>query len=272
MYLRVQWVIGVRTIINALNKHNSIGPGFDLLRVGLAIAILFIHCFPIATGQTDVLGLHTGAPATPILQPAAATLGFASWITETFFHKHNSDAHFANILVPMFFALSGFLVSGSAFRVRSVARFIALRGLRIIPALFVEVSLSALILGPLVTDYAWKRYFSDSRFFAYFGNILGRVRFELPGVFLSNPNKEVVNANLWTLPAEFYCYLVIGALLLSSALFSKKIFTLLFALASALWIFFDVRYRDLYASDIQRSTFLAVAFFLCGALIFRCLH
>ena len=56
------------------------------------------------------------------------------------------------IIVPAFFALSGFLVAGSAVRVRSVRTFIAFRALRILPALCVEITVSALILGPIVTS------------------------------------------------------------------------------------------------------------------------
>jgi hypothetical protein len=36
---------------NVLSKHNNIGPGFDLMRISLALAILYDHCFYIAVGS-----------------------------------------------------------------------------------------------------------------------------------------------------------------------------------------------------------------------------
>jgi peptidoglycan/LPS O-acetylase OafA/YrhL len=89
-------------------------------------------------------------------------------------------------MVPAFFALSGFLVTGSALRLRATAPFLTFRVLRILPALLVEVTLSALILGALFTTLPLKSYFSDPQFFRYFGNIVGLITFHLPGVFESN--------------------------------------------------------------------------------------
>ena len=54
-------------------------------------------------------------------------------------------------------------------------------------------------------------------FYRYFGNIFGFVTYELPGVFTDNPVPALVNGNLWTLPPEFYCYLVLSALMASGA-------------------------------------------------------
>jgi peptidoglycan/LPS O-acetylase OafA/YrhL len=64
----------------------------------------------------------------------------------------------------MFFALSGFLVTGSAIRTRSVRTFLTFRFLRIFPALATEVTLSAVILGPLLTTLPLKDYVSDHHF------------------------------------------------------------------------------------------------------------
>ena len=61
----------------------------------------------------------------------------------------------------MFFCLSGFLVAGSLERCRTPISFAGLRIFRIFPALVVEVLLSALILGPLLTHYSLKMYFMN---------------------------------------------------------------------------------------------------------------
>ncbi|USI74329.1 acyltransferase [Sphingomonas morindae] len=118
-------------------------------------------------------------------------------------------------LVGAFFALSGFLVTGSAIRTQSVVTFFTNRALRILPALSVEVTLSALILGPALTSFALGHYFSDPLFARYFWNIVGHVQFALPGVFGDNPWPVTVNLNLWTLPAELYSYLFMLLILAS---------------------------------------------------------
>jgi len=115
-------------------------------------------------------------------------------------------------LVPSFFALSGFLVMGSLQR-NDLLSFLALRGLRIFPALAVELVLSAFIIGGLLTTLPVTAYFTDTRFFDYFGNLIGIVRYELPGVFQTMPT-PAVNLQLWTIPYEFDCYIVLSCLAL----------------------------------------------------------
>jgi peptidoglycan/LPS O-acetylase OafA/YrhL len=92
--------------------------------------------------------------------------------------------------------------------------FLGLRAIRIFPALFVEVILSALILGPLVTTLPPQLYFSDPLFFNYLLNAIGDVHFLLPGVFADNPWPRVVNGQLWTIPYELYCYCAISIIAL----------------------------------------------------------
>ncbi|QHI96563.1 acyltransferase family protein [Xylophilus rhododendri] len=121
-------------------------------------------------------------------------------------------------ILLMFFALSGFLVSGSLKKRPTLGSFITLRVLRLVPALAVEVLLSALILGPLLTALPLSEYFTDKKFFAYFGNILGMIRFFLPGVFTANPFPGFVNISLWTVPYELECYLALIALWLARIL------------------------------------------------------
>jgi peptidoglycan/LPS O-acetylase OafA/YrhL len=125
---------------------------------------------------------------------------------------------FLYALVGMFFALSGFLIAGSALRTGKVGPFLANRGLRILPALTVEVTLCALVLGPFFTTLPLRQYFSDPQFLSYFGNIVGHVSFVLPGVFQDNPWPSIVNTNLWTLPPEFWCYLIMLGLMVSGVL------------------------------------------------------
>ena len=74
------------------------------------------------------------------------------------------------------------------------------------------MTLSALVLGPLLTTLPLSKYFTDPQFFRYFGNIVGWITFYLPGVFQQN-DPPIVNINLWTLPSEFDCYVITAALM-----------------------------------------------------------
>lgn len=231
---------------------------------------MFDHCFTISTGSTTVIGTGIAqALVDSVSQTVAGAFDPIAWLKFVFLHKHNPDGHFALMLVPMFFALSGFLVTGSAYRTITVTRFLAFRAIRIVPALFVEVSLSALLLGPILTIVPLSKYFSDPQFYEYFGNIIGRVRYSLPGLFLSNPYGGIVNGNLWTLPAEFYCYLTIGTLMVLGVLFRRTVFSTILSVALVAFIVFEVWFRETYTSDMQHYTATAVAFFFFGSLFFQ---
>jgi peptidoglycan/LPS O-acetylase OafA/YrhL len=220
-----------------MDRHGGAGPGFDTLRVVLSLTILIYHAKQLVEGR------HPDTYP-PSLFPLILAL------------------------VPMFFCLSGFLVTGSALRTRSVRSFLANRSLRIFPALTVEVALSALVLGPLVTNVTLEEYFSQKKFFSYFGNIIGRVRMELPGVFLDNPVHDTVNASLWTLQPEFYCYLLMTALMASTIVYRRSqttvlyiVLTLVFSVASCLIGFGD-------PSDVFPGSVI-VYYFAAGVIAFH---
>ena len=114
-------------------------------------------------------------------------------------------------VVPMFFALSGFLVAGSLSRSRSLVTFAGLRALRIVPALAVDTVFCALILGVIMTTAPLRVYFASAEFFEYFLNVFGDIHYHLPGVFRTHPS-DMVNEQLWTIPYELKCYAVLTAL------------------------------------------------------------
>lgn len=169
--------------MKSLGEHLSEGrptTGFDWLRMVLALGVVGIH----------TLALADNASMTQVWSGPWRFLPAA--------------------ILPMFFALSGFLVSSSLER-NSIPRFLVLRVIRIVPALAVETVLVALGIGLSVTVLPWRQYVSEPGFAAYFLNILGFIHYALPGVFQG----AVLNAQLWTIPAELYCYvmLVVAALL-----------------------------------------------------------
>jgi peptidoglycan/LPS O-acetylase OafA/YrhL len=188
-----------RTFGSILGERKGEGPGFAILRVGLAVGIFLMHSRMLSTAGNVV----------PIVGPAVD--GHAAW--------SGPMRPVYVVLVPAFFALSGFLVTGSALRLRNTGTFLTFRVLRILPALFVEVTLCAIVLGSAFTTLPLRSYFTHYGFWRYFGNIVGIITFYLPGVFLQN-RMSIVNANLWTLPSEFDCYFI-TAILMATGLFYK---------------------------------------------------
>jgi peptidoglycan/LPS O-acetylase OafA/YrhL len=173
------------SIANRLDDTGGRSTGFDYLRLTLAVSIMLWHAFGLSYGLPYVIDLMNG------------------WLRPVI-----------GMILPIFFALSGFLVAGSLERSAGLTTFAGLRVLRIFPALVVEVGLSALILGPLLTQYSLTSYFGSSAFHAYFLNMLGDIRYELPGLFLENPVPSTVNGQLWTIPFELKCYVLLSALAL----------------------------------------------------------
>jgi peptidoglycan/LPS O-acetylase OafA/YrhL len=165
------------TIQQRIDKFKAT-TGFDYMRLGLALCVLVIHSVAISYGRQ-----------------VEANEIWSSWLGGP-----------ARLVLPVFFALSGFLVSGSIFRVGSITGFVLLRVMRILPALTVEVCLSAIVLGAIFTTLPLSEYFTNPVFFDYFKNIYGEIHFPLPGVFLDNPISFAINISLWTIPAEFECY------------------------------------------------------------------
>jgi peptidoglycan/LPS O-acetylase OafA/YrhL len=179
------------SIGTVLESRKGVGPGFDMLRIGLAFSVVGWHSFHIAQGE----------PNSVESLPFFWFPGYA--------------------VLSMFFALSGFLITGSAMRL-SLGNFIVNRGLRIVPALLVEVVLSAIVLGAIFTTLPLPEYFQSHGFWRYFGNIAGFVSFTLPGVFDTNPARAV-NISLWTIPFEIGCYILMAGLILSGSLHKPKI-------------------------------------------------
>ena len=175
--------VRANTIAAHIQRTGGRSSGFDYLRLLLAFMVIFTHSFTVTRGQLSDLDF-----------------------------THPAARPFIHLVLPMFFGLSGFLVSGSLERCPTPITFFGLRALRIVPALAVEICLSALILGPILTAYALPDYYADPQFRHYFLNIVGDIHFTLPGLFLHNPRPATVNGQLWTIPAELHCYALLGAL------------------------------------------------------------
>lgn len=174
-------ISGSISIGEKLRRNNGVGEGFDLLRLVLATSVVAFHAPWLVADAHDLDGK------------------FLVWLP-------------GYGILSIFFALSGFLIAGSAGRLK-LNDFLLNRGLRIFPALAIEVIFSAFILGIFFTNLSFKDYISNGQTWQYLTNIIALINYHLPGVFLSNPQPEV-NISLWTVPYEFLCYAIMSLIII----------------------------------------------------------
>jgi peptidoglycan/LPS O-acetylase OafA/YrhL len=238
----------MNSLEDILQKYQRIGPGFDFLRIFLATTIVAIHAVAL-TGHLDE------------------------------FNKFPMAWFFEYALVPMFFALSGFLITASAIRL-SLKNFLLNRGLRIVPALAVDIMICALIIGPIFTTVSYGEYFTDPLFFRYFLNIIGYIHFDLPGVFLGTP-LPLVNVALWTVPYEILCYVFAAFFIVMKWLPGKyKVLFLTLALAvcsavldiPAVMAVFPERLQPLLTSVFLHRPSRIMSAFLFGMIAYQWRH
>jgi peptidoglycan/LPS O-acetylase OafA/YrhL len=228
-------VEAVSTVGSQLTESRGRAPGFDGMRLWLSLAIVVYHSLLTCYGDAYNADVVEG-PVRPLVL----------------------------VLLPVFFALSGFLIAGSMLRVRSLKVFLAHRILRIIPALFCEVLISALVLGPLLTTLPLSDYFRDPLFAKYFLNIIGEIQYTLPGIFPDNPLPSIVNIQLWTIPVELKCYLLFTALMLTGVSLNK--YGMLALFAAGMLVFGTLQWFGHYVQDPRdvASSYILILNFIGG--------
>jgi len=212
-------------------------PGFDILRVTLALSVILWHSVAVCYGMEAESWFYNG-PLKPLI-----------WF-----------------IVPSFFALSGFLVAGSLER-NNLPAFLTLRVIRIFPALTVEVVISALLIGPLFTLLPPRAYFSDPLLHQYFLNVFGYIHYYLPGLFTTLPTPGLVNGQLWTVPHELECYLALALFALVGATRRPRLFLALLGAAFLLLLLRDFL-SEKPASTAQPPGRMLVICFLFGVALY----
>lgn len=106
------------------------------------------------------------------------------------------------------FIVSGYLVTKSFQHSDSNIQYLKKRVKRIFPPLILCVLGMALIIGPVFTTKGMHPYLRGAWRFIW-KNILLCPSFSLPGVFVKNPASRALNGSLWSLPVEFFCYIVL---------------------------------------------------------------
>ena len=187
-------------------RHNSIG----FLRLCLSSSVLVSHAYILGGIQPEPLvGLTNG-------QEGFGSLGVAG-----------------------FFVLSGFLIAASFERSPSIWRYLWHRVLRIMPAFWVCLVVTAFGLGPLM----W--LIERGTLAGYLDAPGGPVSFVVNNFGLEYRQSSIaclprdaaipglINGSLWTLWPEFLCYLGLGALGLAGVL--RWRLTLLVAIVAIMW-------------------------------------
>jgi peptidoglycan/LPS O-acetylase OafA/YrhL len=163
-------------------KNNA----FDLLRIILATLVLASHAFIIG--------------------------GYGS---EPFITFTKNQTYLGQIGVIGFFGLSGYLITGSFENNPRLVVFIWHRVLRILPGFWVCLIITAFLIAPLI--YIINNNLIQS--FPFFGNngslsycinnsLLAVRQWNIDSILAKSNYKESFNGSLWTLFAEFQCYIV----------------------------------------------------------------
>lgn len=122
------------------------------------------------------------------------------------------NGSYGTLGLNIFFVMSGFLIAQSYLRTRNTAHFAWSRALRIFPALFCVVALSAFVVGPLVTILPIEEYLTNTKTYSYLLSVtLFNKQNNLPGVFANNAFRYSVNGSLWMLKymVAFYAFVLI---------------------------------------------------------------
>ena len=113
-----------------------------------------------------------------------------------------------HMAVDIFFAISGFLVTGSLFSRHGLVAFTSARLLRLVPGIFVSCCVTVLTIGLYLTSLPASDYLKDPTTWRYIwiNSALLETQVNLPGIDLS------MNGSLWTIPFEVRMYMILAVI------------------------------------------------------------
>lgn len=210
---------------------------FQLIRLALAIAVLYRHSFDLLAASHADLLLDLIPPRT----------------------------HLGRIALCFFMVVSGFLVTHSWFQSDGWRDFLRRRVLRVYPAFLVASVFSAFVAAPIGSRAALD-YLESLNPFGFVVNALLLGKLDIPPSFLTNPYPGQVNGSLWSIRIEFECYLGLMALGLVGALRRRIVVLAIFGLllvAHAVQGYVPSS-LDRYGHHLQLATFFVagVVFYL----------
>jgi len=148
--------------------------------------------------------------------------------------------HLYKLGLPVFFFISGLLVSQSFEKSVSWKNYLWKRFLRVYPAAWLSILFCAFVLGQILTTWSIKDYFSNILFYQFLISLsLFQIKYLLPGVFehslMGHPS---INSSLWTIALELKLYLLVLA-----------------------WGILKTRYKNFILFLIMIATLIAAQFF-----------
>jgi peptidoglycan/LPS O-acetylase OafA/YrhL len=203
-------LVKISTLGQAFNPHRN---SLMFLRLGLAILVIFAHSYELGGFGND---------------PLKSRYGFG----------------YGELAVDCFFAISGFLITNSYLNSSSVKSYVWKRCLRIFPGFWACLSITALILCPVLYFLQYGNFNNINNLFNNSFIDYVKVNFFLrinqngiEGLFQNHPAQGVLNGSLWSLFPELLCYfgvVVFGKLGFLSK--QRKILALVFFFLLILYI------------------------------------
>ena len=174
---------------------------FDLLRIALAILVIYCHCFSLKHSDWD---------------PVSATLHYG---------------YGGLLAVDAFLVISGFLVTRSLCE-RSLDDYVFARIARVVPGLAVVTLAEVFVIGPAFTkDRVW--IFLTYVGFRHLWNVsVFGMDMQLYSVFPDTDPPWMMNGSLWTIPIECSFYIVLPMAALLSGLRRSAVPLFLLSLAA----------------------------------------
>lgn len=210
------------------NRENNL----DFLRLFFAVLVIFSHSFPLGVGKEE---------AEPMM-----------WLS-------GGQTTLGTVAVDSFFIISGFLITHSYLRSRSVGGYFKKRVERIYPGFIVCMVICALVVVPLAGAASpFPRFFSRALNFAAATSLLRE--FSYQHAFTANPN-AAINGSVWSISYEFACYIAVALMGVVGALRRKRVLSILLC-ASLIFLVGTAGLIDLCRrGDLQLSQVLNHPYF-----------
>lgn len=225
---------------------------FNLIRITLAALVLVSHAYSVKFGVDTATGFGRFDPTVALFGQPIST-----------------------IAVDGFFFASGFLVYASVIRNSSAVTFGLSRAARLLPGLWTMLAVTTLV-GMVISSEDTLSYLQSPETAQYVlvNATLLKTKFYLPGVFDAAALPKVVNASLWTLPFEAFCYAILIGLS-SIGLLRHRTFPVTLTIGVVLWAGWFLAptlpvsdFLNRWIANLHRLA----AFFALGAAAFHWRH
>ena len=155
---------------------------FDFLRLFFALSVLVTHSYLLSGNKEEDL----------------------------LFQLSHGQTLLSYTGVHGFLIISGFLIAKSLLRSQSLLDYYYKRALRVFPGLWVMLGITIVVCFFLSDKslYGYLTHYSTRDYGFY--NALLQTKYDIDGVFSTNPYPNAVNGSLWTIPYEFFFYIVLS--------------------------------------------------------------